>query len=83
MATRQTPWADGRETAPRPQTAGAVHCAKFIAEFNAGPVRRLGSAQRNGLRGDVKPGAAGRRKQLQQRQEYLARAASHFVNGGR
>lgn len=36
MATRQTPWADGRETAPRPQTAGAVHCAKFVAEFNAG-----------------------------------------------
>lgn len=35
MATRQTPWADGRETAPKPQTAGAVHCAKFVADFSA------------------------------------------------
>lgn len=36
MATRQTPWADGRETAPRPQTAGAVHAVKFVADFSAG-----------------------------------------------
>lgn len=30
MPTIQTSWADGRDTAPRPQTSGAVHVAKFV-----------------------------------------------------
>ena len=36
MATIQTSWADGRDTAPKPQTAGAVHVAKFVLNIPAG-----------------------------------------------
>lgn len=46
MSLIQSAWADGRSTPPRPQTAGAVHVAKFrfpvTRDIGAGDVLEIG-----------------------------------------